>query len=248
MADLIFGLHAVQAVLHSRPTDIRRAWVLKGRDDSALQSILETLSQYGVSVEACARQRLDDKVEGNHQGIVVEAKSAPVKDEDWLLARLGQLQAAGEAPFLLVLDQVQDPHNLGACLRSADAVGVHAVVAPKDRSATLTATARKVACGAAETVPFVQVTNLARTLRSLKDEQLWVVGLAGEADAELWNTRLDGPLAVVMGAEGKGLRRLTREHCDAIASLPMHGLVDSLNVSVTTGVVLYEALRQRSTS
>lgn len=246
MADLIFGLHAVQAVLHSRPTDIRRAWVLKGREDASLQPILDELAVYGVSIEACARHRLDEKVEGNHQGIVVEAKAAPAKDEGWLGERLSQLQAAEQAPFFLVLDQVQDPHNLGACLRSADAVGVHAVIAPKDRSAALTATARKVACGAAETVPFVQVTNLARTLRNLKDQGVWVVGLAGEADAELWKTRLDGPLAVVMGAEGKGLRRLTREHCDAIASLPMHGLVDSLNVSVTTGIVLYEALRQRS--
>lgn len=246
MADLIFGLHAVQAVLHSRPSDIRRAWVLKGRDDQSLLPILSELETYGVSIEACSRSRLDDKVDGNHQGIVVEAKSAPVKDEDWLWQRLQQLEQDGQPPFLLVLDQVQDPHNLGACLRSADAVGVHAVIAPKDRAAALTATARKVACGAAETVPFVQVTNLARCLRELKQQHIWLVGLAGEADAELWNTRLDGPLAVVMGAEGKGLRRLTREHCDAIASLPMHGLVDSLNVSVTTGVVLYEALRQRS--
>ncbi len=246
MADLIFGLHAVQAVLHSRPTDIRRAWVLKGRDDNSLSDILQALETYGVSVEACARHKLDEKVQGNHQGIVVEAKPEPTKDESWLLGYLDKLDGEGKPPFLLVLDQVQDPHNLGACLRSADAVGVQAVIAPKDRSAALTATARKVACGAAETVPFVQVTNLARALRAIKDRHIWVVGLAGEADAELWQADLKGPLAVVMGAEGKGLRRLTREHCDAIASLPMHGLVDSLNVSVTTGIVLYEALRQRS--
>lgn len=246
MADLIFGLHAVQAVLHSRPTDIRRAWVLKGRDDASLQPILSELAQYGVGVEACNRNTLDDKANGNHQGIVVEAKSAAMLDEGWLWQLLDELKAKDEAPFLLVLDQVQDPHNLGACLRSADAVGAHAVIVPKDRSAALTAVVRKVACGAAETVPLVQVTNLARALRGLQERDVWLVGLAGEADAELWKTRLDGPLAVVMGAEGKGLRRLTREHCDAIASLPMHGLVDSLNVSVTTGVVLYEALRQRS--
>lgn len=246
MADLIFGLHAVQAVLHSRPTDIRRAWVLKGRDDAALKPLLAELAQYGVSIEACNRNKLDDKVDGNHQGIIVEAKAPPVLDEDWLWQRLESLAEQGESPFLLVLDQVQDPHNLGACLRTADAVGVHAVITTKDRSAALTSVVRKVACGAAEAVPFVQVTNLARVLRGLQDRQVWLVGLAGEADAELWKTRLDGPLAVVMGAEGKGLRRLTREHCDSIASLPMLGTVDSLNVSVTTGVALYEALRQRS--
>lgn len=245
MAELIYGLHAVQAVVEKRPIDIRRAWVLKGREDETLTSLLTVLQANGVAVEFCARQRLDEKAEGNHQGIVVEVKSQPALGEDWLWNKLDELDEANEPAFLLVLDQVQDPHNLGACLRSADAVGAHAVIAPKDRSAALTGTARKVACGAAETVPFVQVTNLARCLRELQARHIWLVGLAGEAEQNLWQAKLDGPIAVVMGAEGKGMRRLTREHCDLLCALPMHGLVDSLNVSVTTGVVLYEVLRQR---
>lgn len=245
MAELIYGLHAVQAVLAKRPTDIRRAWALKGREDESLTTILADLQSYGAAVEFCARNRLDEKAEGNHQGIVVEVKGQAALAEDWLWQKLDQLETQGESPFLLILDQVQDPHNLGACLRSADAVGVHAVIAPKDRSAALTGTARKVACGAAETVPFVQVTNLARVMRGLQERHVWLVGLAGEAEQNLWQAKLDGPVAVVMGAEGKGMRRLTREHCDLLAALPMHGLVDSLNVSVTTGVVLYEVLRQR---
>ncbi|MDQ2695720.1 MAG: 23S rRNA (guanosine(2251)-2'-O)-methyltransferase RlmB, partial [Pseudomonadota bacterium] len=153
-------------------------------------------------------------------------------------------QTAG-APLLLVLDQVQDPHNLGACLRSADAAGVAAVIAPADRAAGLTATVRKVACGAAETVPFVAVTNLARALRRLQDQGLWIVGGAGEAEKNLYETDLTGPTAIVLGAEGKGLRRLTRECCDVLARIPLAGRVESLNVAVAAGVFLFEAVRQR---
>ena len=146
---------------------------------------------------------------------------------------------------MLVLDGVTDPHNLGACLRTADAAGVHAVIVPKDRSASLTPVVSKVACGAAETVPFIQVTNLARTLKRLQQRGIWLAGLAGEAEQTLYQANLHGPLAVVMGAEGQGLRRLTRETCDFLLRIPMHGLIESLNVSVATGVVLFEALRQR---
>ena len=147
--------------------------------------------------------------------------------------------------FLLVLDGVQDPHNLGACLRTADAAGVDAVIAPKDRAAGLTPTVRKVACGAAESVSFIQVTNLARILKQLKDADVWIVGTAGEADAELYDIDLKGKLAIVMGAEEKGMRRLTRENCDQLVKLPMAGQVESMNVSVTTGICLFEAVRQR---
>ena len=148
-------------------------------------------------------------------------------------------------PFLLVLDGVTDPHNIGACLRTADAAGVHAVIVPKDKSAGLTATARKVACGAAESVPLIQVTNLSRTLKHLQDKGVWVIGTAGEAEQLIYQVDLKGPTALVMGAEGKGMRRLTREHCDQLVKLPMAGAVSSLNVSVATGVCLYEIVRQR---
>ncbi|MDH5473426.1 MAG: 23S rRNA (guanosine(2251)-2'-O)-methyltransferase RlmB, partial [Gammaproteobacteria bacterium] len=147
--------------------------------------------------------------------------------------------------LLLILDGIQDPHNLGACLRSADAAGVDAVIAPKDRATGLTPTVRKVACGAAESVPFIQVTNLARTLKQLKDAEVWIIGAAGEADTVIYDANLTGKLAIVMGAEEKGLRRLTRENCDLLVKLPMAGQVESLNVSVATGVCLFEAVRQR---
>ena len=150
-----------------------------------------------------------------------------------------------EAPFLLVLDGVTDPHNLGACIRTADAAGVHAVIAPKDKSAPLTSVAAKVACGAAEVVPYVQVTNLSRTLQDLQPRSIWVTGTAGEAEQRVYEANLKGPMALVMGAEGKGMRRLTREHCDFLIKIPMAGEVSSLNVSVATGVCLFEAVRQR---
>jgi len=155
------------------------------------------------------------------------------------------LDQLAEPPFLLVLDQVQDPHNLGACLRSADAAGVHGVIAPRDNAVGLTPTVHKVASGAARTVPFFQVTNLARVLRTLKERGIWLVGAAGEAEQSIYQADLTGPLALVMGAEDTGLRRLTREECDFLVRIPMRGHVESLNVSVATGVVLFEALRQR---
>jgi len=155
------------------------------------------------------------------------------------------LRSLAEPPFLLLLDNVQDPHNLGACLRSADAAGVHAVIVPKDRSVSLTPVVRTVACGAAEKIPFVQVTNLARTMDQLREAGVWLVGTAGEATQNLYEIDLTGPLGIVMGAEGSGLRRLTRERCDFLARIPMLGSVESLNVSVATGVCLFEAVRQR---
>ncbi len=169
-------------------------------------------------------------------------KAVTIKNEDDLFAILGSLK---EPPFLLLLDCVQDPHNLGACLRSADAAGVHAVVAPKDRAVSLTETVRKVACGAAEHVPLVTVTNLARTLKQLKEAGLWLVGTADDATQSLYDVDLTGPLALVMGAEGEGLRRLTRQCCDFLVHIPMAGSVGCLNVSVATGVCLFEAVRQR---
>lgn len=241
-SEMIYGIHAVSALLETAPERFIEAWALKGREDDRLLPLLNLLRKYGVSIQFVQRKTLDDKAEGAiHQGIIARIKEGKKYEE----ADLWDLLDKQPHPFLLVLDGVTDPHNLGACLRSADAAGVHALIVPRDKSVSLNATARKVACGAAETVPFIQVTNLARTLRELKERNVWVVGTAGETDDELFDAKLTGPLALVMGAEGSGLRRLTREHCDQLIRIPMAGAVSSLNVSVATGICLFEAVRQR---
>lgn len=240
--EFVFGWHAVEAVLKREPERLQRVWIQTGRQDKRVKSITDALDNLGVRWKVVHRRELDERVSGVHQGIVASVSESREWTEDDLLA---QLAGNDKAPFLLVLDGVTDPHNLGACMRTADAVGVQAVIVPKDKSASLTPVARKVACGAAETVPFVRVTNLARFLRTLKDQGVWLIGTAGEADATLFQADFKGPVALVMGAEGKGMRRLTREHCDQLINIPMLGHVDSLNVSVATGVCLYEALRQR---
>ena len=239
----IFGVHAVGSLLTAAPERIIRLYVLDGRDDQKLLALLRKAEALDVSIARRDRKALDQLTEGAvHQGVVAECKPAPQLREDDLENLLDRL----DSPLLLVLDGITDPHNLGACLRTADAAGVHAVIAPKDRSAALNPTVRKVACGAAERVPFITVTNLARTLRMLKERNVWVVGTAGEASDAIYQSKLTGPLALVMGAEGEGMRRLTREHCDQLIHIPMFGSVSSLNVSVATGVCLFEAVRQRS--
>jgi len=245
--ELIYGLHAITAALRREPARLLEIHVVEGgRSHGRLSQVLEQARQAGISVRTCSRQSLDELVtEGAHQGIVAWQRPAKPYTEADLDGLLAGLQ---EPPLLLVLDGVQDPHNLGACLRTADAAGVHAVIAPRDRAVGLTPTVRKVASGAAENVPFIQVTNLARSLRWLKDQGIWLVGADGEADKDLYTVDLRGPLAVVMGAEGQGLRRLTREHCDFLARIPMAGSVGSLNVSVATGICLFETLRQRRTA
>ncbi|HCV04967.1 23S rRNA (guanosine(2251)-2'-O)-methyltransferase RlmB [Pseudoalteromonas sp. SSMSWG5] len=241
--ELIFGFHSVEAILEKEPERFLEIYALKGREDKRLNPVIDQARKFGISVQFMQRKALDNKANGEqHQGIIANVKAARMyseKDLDEIIAR-------EETPFLLVLDGITDPHNLGACLRSADAAGVHAIIVPKDKSAKLNGTARKVACGAAETVPLVQVTNLARTLREIKDAGVWVVGTAGETDTELFDANLTGPMAVVMGAEGDGMRRLTREHCDLLVKIPMAGTVSSLNVSVATGICLFEVLRQRN--
>lgn len=238
----LYGLHAMESVLSREPERIIEMFVLKGRDDERLVHVINQARRFGVSIQFCQRKVLDDKVDGEqHQGVVARAKPGRQYDEKDLQDLL-EKQAQG---FYLVLDGVTDPHNLGACLRSADAAGVTALIVPKDKSANLTPTARKVACGAAETVPLIQVTNLARTLRTMQESGIWVVGTAGEAEQMVFDCKLTGPLAIVMGAEGKGMRRLTRETCDELVKLPMAGSVSSLNVSVATGVCLFEVVRQR---
>jgi 23S rRNA (guanosine2251-2'-O)-methyltransferase len=239
----VFGLHAVELLLLKQPERAQRLCVQKDRQDQKVQGILDLAKTHRVKVDLVSRQELD-RITGDavHQGVVAYCAKAKVYDEHDLEAILQR----SPQPFLLFLDGIQDPHNLGACLRTADAAGVDAVIVPKDKSASLTPTVSKVACGAAETVPFIQVTNLARTLRYLKDQGVWLYGAAGEAETSLYQAKLSGPIGIVLGAEGSGLRRLTREHCDILLNIPMQGAVSSLNVSVATGVFLFEVLRQRT--
>ena len=244
MSEMIYGIHAVQELLERDPQRFLEVFVMKGREDRRLMPLIAELEQMGIVIQVANRQWLDEKVEGAvHQGIIARVREGRQYQENDLPALLENLE---QPPFLLILDGVTDPHNLGACLRSADAAGVHAVIVPRDRSAQLNATAKKVACGAAETVPLIRVTNLARTMRFLQEQNVWIVGTAGEADHNLYQSKMTGPMALVMGAEGDGMRRLTREHCDELISIPMAGSVSSLNVSVATGICLFEAVRQRS--
>lgn len=239
--EFIYGIHAVKAVLAKELERFVEAFVLKGRQDDRLMPILNELQMCGVSIQQMTRKTLDDKARGaNHQGIMAKVKPAKQLNEN----DLDDILAQHSAPLLLVLDGVTDPHNLGACLRNADAAGVAAVIVPKDKSANITATVSKVACGAAETVPLVRVTNLARTMRALQEQDL-VCRYGREATHDIYQAKLTGPLAIVMGAEGDGMRRLTRETCDDLIKIPMAGSVSSLNVSVASGVCLFEAVRQR---
>ncbi|WP_304639623.1 23S rRNA (guanosine(2251)-2'-O)-methyltransferase RlmB [Pseudomonas sp.] len=241
--ELVFGLHAVQALLDRAPKRVRRLLLARGRVDQRVQGLLDNAAVLGIVQERVTPEELDRLAEGGvHQGVVAEVTASQLWSEDMLGHLLDRLDGT---PLLLVLDGVTDPHNLGACLRSADAAGAQAVIIPRDRSASLTPVVRKVACGAAETVPLVAVTNLARTLKQLQQRGLWIVGTAGEAEQLLYDVDLKVPSVIVMGAEGSGMRRLTREHCDFLAKLPMAGGVSSLNVSVAAGVCLFEAVRQR---
>ncbi|BCL68339.1 23S rRNA (guanosine-2'-O-)-methyltransferase RlmB [Vibrio nigripulchritudo] len=240
--EFLYGIHAVKAVLEKDPVRFIEAFVLKGRQDDRLLPLLNELQNVGISIQQMGRKALDDKAKGaNHQGIIARVKPAKALNEN----DLDDILAQHEQPLLLVLDGVTDPHNLGACLRNADAAGVAAVIVPKDKSAPMTATVSKVACGAAETVPLVRVTNLARTMRALQEKGVWFVGTAGEATHDIYQAKLSGALAIVMGAEGDGMRRLTRETCDDLIKIPMAGSVSSLNVSVASGICLFEAVRQR---
>lgn len=238
---VVYGIHAVGHLLRNSADRILELQVAEDRSDQRLLAIRELAVDHGINPVSATRQEMDGRASGQHQGVVAVVRPRPPGNENDLGLALDTL----EEPLLLVLDCIQDPHNLGACLRTADATGVGAVVAPRDRAASLTATVRKVASGASETVPFFQVTNLARTLRELGERGIRRVGADGEAETSLFAADLRGPLAIVMGGEGRGLRRLTREHCDLLVSLPMLGAVESLNVSVATGVCLYTALSQR---
>jgi len=236
------GFHAVKGRLKQKADSVREIYVDAGRTDARMRELKAVAEKFGVRVMAVDAKRLDGMAGGaRHQGVIAMADEMrmPQFIED-------VLETLDEPPLLLLLDGVQDPHNLGACLRVADGAGCHAVIAPKDRACGLTTTAAKVASGAAETVPYIVVTNLARTMRDLKDRGIWMVGTADDAPQSLWQAKLDGAIGLVLGAEGEGLRRLTRDTCDHLVSIPMMGSVESLNVSVASGVCLYEARRRRA--
>lgn len=244
--ELIAGWHAVFAALRTPVSPVREIWLRRGREDQRGLELQQLALERKITVRAVEGAALDARANGlNHQGVLALANAVKPLSENDLDALLDALP---HPAFLLVLDGVQDPHNLGACLRSADAAGIDAVIAPRDRAVGLTPAVRKTAAGAAESLPFIQVTNLARCLRGLQLRGIWVVGAAGEADQNLYQADLRGPLALVLGAEGKGLRRLTREACDLLVKIPMRGRVESLNVSVAAAVCLFEARRQRGQS
>lgn len=240
----IYGIHAVQAALNNPRRTIKKLYINQDRADSRLQSILEAAEARGIAVEKLTSQVLNKRFpDVTHQGVAAHTGALP----EYVESDIASLLESSQRPALiLILDGVTDPHNLGACLRTADAAGVDFVIIPKDKSASITPVVSKVACGAAESIPVVRVTNLARAIAALKDHGVWVYGAAGEAETSLYNLDTKTSLALVMGAEGSGLRRLTRDLCDGLFSLPMHGEVSSLNVSVATGVSLYEVVRQRS--
>jgi 23S rRNA (guanosine2251-2'-O)-methyltransferase len=240
----IYGFHAVQQVLTTDISRVYELWVQEGRHDAKLQTILTLAQQQGIAIHTVPRRTLDKLTQvANHQGIVIRCQPHLLATPPTLEAYLATLTTPH---FLLVLDEVQDPHNLGACLRTADAAGIQAVVVPKNRACGLSSTVRKVASGAADNIPLILVTNLATTLRWLQKQGVWLVGADSHSQVSLFETRLTGPLALVLGSEGTGLRRLTREICDVLVHIPMLGTVASLNVSVAAGICLYEAVRQRT--
>ncbi len=242
--EAVFGVHAVRALLDHGEVP-RELWIQEGSAGTRLAELVEVARQGGARLHARPRDELDRLAQGAaHQGIIAFATPLAFEGEASLWLRLeGWPHEA--PPLLLVLDGITDVHNFGACLRSADAAGAHGVIVPKDKAAPLNAMVRKVACGAAESMPVYQVTNLARAMARLKELGVWITGTAGEAEASLFEADFTGPAALVMGAEGKGMRRLTREACDTLVKLPMAGSVSSLNVSVATGICLFEAVRQR---
>jgi 23S rRNA (guanosine2251-2'-O)-methyltransferase len=240
----VYGLHAVNAALTRAPERVLEMWMAGPRDDARSRDLKSRAGVIGLNIQTASPDALA-KLVGDvaHQGVLLAMRPLKPWDENDLMESLGR---ASKDPLLLVLDGVTDPHNLGACLRSADAAGALAVVLPKDRAASVDGVVRKVAAGAAEFVPVATVTNLARTLESLKERGIWVVGTDGEAERAIYAADFKRPLALVLGAEGSGMRRLTRERCDFLVQIPMAGHVQSLNVSVAAGIALFEVLRQRA--
>jgi 23S rRNA (guanosine2251-2'-O)-methyltransferase len=242
---VLFGFHAVGVRLKTAPQSIIEVYVDPSRRDARMRQFVDRAKEAGVRLIDADGMRLA-KLAGSHGHQGVAARVEPVAQVHSLDELLEDLEAKGVAPLLLVLDGVTDPHNLGACLRVADGAGAHAVIAPKDHAAGINATVAKVASGAAETMPYFMVTNLARTLGELKERNIWIIGTSDDAPKTLYQVDLKAPTALVLGAEGQGMRQLTRKTCDELVGIPMMGAVESLNVSVASGVCLYEALRQRA--
>jgi 23S rRNA (guanosine2251-2'-O)-methyltransferase len=240
----IVGINPVDGALRNDAARVRELLVENGQRNARVLELAERARALKIPVQHGPREELERHAgEARHQGIVARYEAAPAAHESDLA---DLLLRDSERTLVLVLDGVTDPHNLGACLRSAAAAGITAVVVPKDRAVGLTPVVRRAAAGGAERVPLIAVTNLARTLRELKDAGVWITGLAGDTDRSLYAIDFTGPVAIALGGEGEGMRRLTRESCDFVASIPMPGGMESLNVSVATGVALFEALRQRS--
>ena len=243
-ADQVYGVHAVAALLAQRPASIKKLLLARGAKNAQLDALVEKIVAAGIAVQMVPRAELDALSPGaRHQGVIAVVRAGSYERSEKSLPEF--LAALTEPALLLVLDGLQDPHNLGACLRTADAAGAHALIMPRDRAVGITPVVHKVACGAVESVPVFSVTNLARTLRVLRDAGIWIYGASGDAGEGVFSSDLLGPVALVLGSEGKGLRRLTREHCDHLLAIPMAGQVESLNVSVAAGVLLFEARRQR---
>ncbi|MFK5895158.1 MAG: 23S rRNA (guanosine(2251)-2'-O)-methyltransferase RlmB [Pseudomonadota bacterium] len=259
-SNYIYGFHAVKASLNQLDDDLTKQgssgsilYIDKQRRDKRILQLFDLVKKKPVKTIRISKAELDKLTSGNHQGVVFHQSAAQqksqhtssIKTEAFLDELLENIAQQHQNYFFLLLDSVQDPHNLGACLRTADAAGIQAIIIPKDRAVSLTPVVRKVASGADQYVPVIQVTNLARTMDLLKRFNIWLIGTAGEAENDVYSADLTGNLAIVMGAEEKGLRRLTREKCDSLVNIPMNGHVESLNVSVSTGICLFEALRQR---
>lgn len=239
---ITYGIHAVHALLDKTPERVQKLLIAKGRDDKRLKSILTLANDAGIQIEYVSRDALDQQTQENHQGVIATTTKSKSLSEAELA---GFIENLDHPAFIVILDGVQDPHNLGACVRTAEAAGADCLIIPKDKAVGITPVVRKVACGATETLPVVQVTNLARVMRQLKDAGVWLYGAAGEAEQSVYELNLKGAIALVLGAEGSGLRQLTRKECDGLMRIPMAGFVSSLNVSVATGVCCFEAVRQR---
>ena len=239
--EVIYGLHAIEKFIKQSPQSVYNLSFLKGRLNNRQQALYDQAKRVGLNIELVSKSAFN-KIDGNHQGVMATvAKQADLVESD-----LKKLIEETSNPLFVFLDEVQDPHNLGAILRTADAVGVNAVIIPKHNSVGMNPTVRKVASGAADNVKLIVVSNLVRTMKEMQQEGMWMIGLAGETEQTIYDHDLTGSIGIVMGTEGSGLRRLTREACDHLAAIPMVGVVESLNVSVATGVTVYEAFRQRA--
>lgn len=238
-SELIYGIHAVESALKHACENVLEVWILQGRKDERIQTIIKLAQKHGIALEAISSDKMKKKCpDGSHQGVI--ANMRPAKKNAVVLEDIIERDRL----LLLILDEVQDPHNIGACLRTADAAGVDAVIVSKNRSPGITSVVRKVASGAADTVPFIQVSNLARAMQQLRDSNVWIIGTCDDTDTSIYDITPTHRMAVVMGSEGKGMRRLTRENCDELVSIPMAGTVESLNISVATGISLYEIKRK----